>query len=336
MSQHAPAPALQTSPRETLVKVEQLTRRFGAQTVVDSVDFEVQRGEVLGFLGPNGAGKTTTMRMITGNLAPSAGRITINGLDILDQPKAAKAEIGYLPEQPPVYRELTVDEYLRFCARLNRIVRRRVVQAVASAKERCGLGEVGARLIGNLSKGYQQRVGIAQAIIHSPAVVVLDEPTVGLDPIQIREIRHLIRELGGEHSVILSTHILPEVQAICDRVQIINRGCLVMSDTIEALTRRGETADLRLRLVRPPQAEEIRAAIPGIARVEECDDGAFLLRPADGGANTGTTAEQVAQIAVEQGWGLCELTPERRSLEQIFVDITTGDVDSGSDTETVA
>ncbi len=321
------------SPRETLVKVEQLTRHFGAHRVVDNVEFEVQRGEVLGFLGPNGAGKTTTMRMITGNLAPGAGRITINGLDILDQPKAAKAEIGYLPEQPPVYRELTVDEYLRFCARLNRIARDRVALAMASAKERCGLGGVGARLIGNLSKGYRQRVGIAQAIIHSPAVVVLDEPTVGLDPIQIREIRHLIRELGGEHSVILSTHILPEVQATCDRVQIINRGRLVMSDSIAALTRRSESAGLLLRLARPPQVEAIRTGIPGITQVELRDDGAFLLHLDDAGANAGTMAERVARIAVAQGWGLRELSPERRSLEQIFVDITTGDVNGGSDRE---
>ncbi len=319
-----PQQAQQALPKEALIRVEGLTRRFGAHTAVDGVDFEVRRGEVLGFLGPNGAGKTTTMRMITGNLAPSAGRITINGLDILDRPKAAKAAIGYLPEQPPLYRELTVDEYLRFCARLNRIPRGRVAHAVASAKERCGLGEVGRRLIGNLSKGYQQRVGIAQAIIHSPAVVVLDEPTVGLDPIQIREIRHLIRELGGEHSVILSTHILPEVQAVCDRVQIINRGRLVMSDSIEALTCRSDTGHLLLRLARPPGAGKIHAHIAGVAAVEECGDGAFRLHL----AGDGVTAEQVAQIAVAQGWGLRELTPERRSLEQIFVDITAGD--SGS------
>ncbi len=319
MSQQAP----QASAGETLVRVERLTRQFGAHTAVDGVDFAVHRGEVLGFLGPNGAGKTTTMRMITGNLAPSAGRVTINGLDILDRPKAAKAEIGYLPEQPPLYRELTVDEYLRFCARLNRIPRGRVARAMASAKERCGLGEVGGRLIGNLSKGYQQRVGIAQAIIHAPAVVVLDEPTVGLDPIQIREIRHLIRELGGEHSVILSTHILPEVQAVCDRVQIINRGRLVMSDSIEALTRRSDTDSLLLRLARPPRLDEIRARMPGVTAVEACGDEAFRLRLGDA-----LTAEQVARIAVEQGWGLRELTPERRSLEQIFVDITAGDGDA--------
>lgn len=317
---------------ETLVKVEQLSREFASHTAVDGLDFAVHRGEVLGFLGPNGAGKTTTMRMITGNLAPTAGRVTINGLDIIDQPRAAKAEIGYLPEQPPVYRELTVDEYLKYCARLNRIARGKISRAMASAKERCGLGEVGARLIGNLSKGYQQRVGIAQAIIHSPAVVVLDEPTVGLDPIQIREIRKLIRELGGEHSVILSTHILPEVQAVCDRVQIINRGRLVMSESLEALTGRTQMAGLLLRLARPPQSDELRARIAGLKNVTQRNDGCFLLQFAGELA----TPEQVAQVVVEQGWGLLELTPERRSLEQIFVDITSGDADINDATAVAA
>src|SRR5512143_1266958 len=221
---------------DTLIKVEHLVRYYGPQCAVNGVSFEVKRGEVLGFLGPNGAGKSTTMQMITGNLAPTAGRITINGIDILDKPKEAKAALGFLPEQPPVYRELTVDEYLRYCARLNRIAKGEIAKAMNNAKERCGLADVGKRLIGNLSKGYQQRVGIAQAIIHRPDVVILDEPTVGLDPIQIREIRKLIRELGGEHSVILSTHILPEVQATCNRVQIINKGQLVLSDNIEGLT----------------------------------------------------------------------------------------------------
>ena len=304
--------------RETLVKVEGLSRRFATHQAVDGLDFEVHRGEVLGFLGPNGAGKTTTMRILTGNLAPSAGRVTINGLDILDHPRAAKAQIGYLPEQPPVYRELTVDEYLRFCARLNRIARGRVSQAMASAKARCGLDGVGTRLIGQLSKGYQQRVGIAQAIIHSPAVVVLDEPTVGLDPIQIREIRHLIRELGDEHGVILSTHILPEVQAVCDRVQIINRGRLVMNDSIEALTRRSDAGGFLLRLARPPRLAVLQTSLAGIAQVQARDNGGFLLTLDAADASP----EQVAQCVVEQGWGLLELSPERRSLEQIFVDIT--------------
>jgi ABC-2 type transport system ATP-binding protein len=303
---------------DTLIKVEALSRLYGSHRAVDDISFEVHRGEVLGFLGPNGAGKSTTMQMITGNLAPSHGRVTINGMDILDQPKAAKAEIGYLPEQPPLYRELTVDEYLRYCARLNRIPRHNVNQALASAKERCGLAAVGTRLIGNLSKGYQQRVGIAQAIIHAPAVVVLDEPTVGLDPIQIREIRHLIRELGGEHSVILSTHILPEVQATCDRVQIINKGKLVLSDSIEGLTQRMQTSSLLLRLRQTPALETL-AALPGVEAVEPCDDGRLRVRHAP----QSNPAEALAAAAVTGEWGLLELTPERRTLEEIFVDITT-------------
>jgi ABC-2 type transport system ATP-binding protein len=303
---------------ETLVKVEHLTRHYGPHRAVDDVSFEIHRGEVLGFLGPNGAGKSTTMRMLTGNLAPNHGRIIINGIDILDRPKAAKAEIGYLPEQPPLYRELTVDEYLRFCARLNRISREYQVRAVDLAKQRCGLDEVGGRLIANLSKGYQQRVGIAQAIIHTPAVVVLDEPTVGLDPIQIREIRHLIRELGGEHGVILSTHILPEVQATCDRVQIINRGRLVFSDSIDGLAQRMQTSSITLRLAQTPDIT-VLLAVEGVTAVDSLDDGRLRIHhsPQDNPATI------LAETVVAQGWGLLELSPERRSLEQIFVDITT-------------
>jgi len=195
--------------KEVLVDAKNLTRYYSRICAVNDVSFELAKGDVLGFLGPNGAGKSSTMQMITGNLAPTAGQISVNGIDLIEKPKQAKLSIGYLPEQPPVYRELTVDEYLEYCARLNRIVRSQQVSAVATAKDRCGLGDVGRRLIGNLSKGFKQRVGIAQAILHSPAVVVLDEPTVGLDPIQIREIRKLIRELGEEHGIILSTHILP-------------------------------------------------------------------------------------------------------------------------------
>jgi len=310
-----------------LIKVEQLTRYYGSSSAglrpaVDDISFEVRRGEVLGFLGPNGAGKSTTMRMITGNLAPSHGRIIINGIDILDKPKQAKAHIGFLPEQPPLYRELSVDEYLQFCARLNRIPREQQTAAIASCKQRCGLSEVGPRLIGNLSKGYQQRVGIAQAIIHSPAVVVLDEPTVGLDPIQIREIRHLIRELSNEHSVILSTHILPEVQATCDRVQIINQGKLVLSDSIEGLVQRMQTSSLRLRTKNPADENRL-TSVEGVVGVEVLEENCLQIkhRPEI------NPAAAVATVAVEQGWGLLELTPERRSLEEIFVDITTAEKD---------
>src|SRR3569623_1046024 len=185
-----------------LIRVEHLTRYYGQHCALHDVSFTVGRGEVLGLLGPNGAGKSTTMQILSGNLAPSAGAVWINGIDLLDRPKAAKASLGYLPDQPPLYRELTVDEFLSYCARLHRIAPGQRSAAIQTAKQRCGLGEVGRRLIGNLSKGFQQRVGIAQAIIHAPPVVILDEPTVGLDPLQMREIRALIRELRDERSVL--------------------------------------------------------------------------------------------------------------------------------------
>ncbi|MEW6354403.1 MAG: ATP-binding cassette domain-containing protein [Pseudomonadota bacterium] len=305
---------------EALIRVEHVWRHYGPLCAVRDVSFEVRRGEVLGFLGPNGAGKSTIMQIISGNLAASRGRVWINGVDILDQPKQAKSALGFLPEQPPLYRELTVDEYLRYCARLHRIPRDQQRAALNTAKQRCGLGQVGQRLIGNLSKGYQQRVGIAQAIIHAPAVVILDEPTVGLDPIQIREIRALISELRDAHSVILSTHILPEVQAICDHVQIIHQGQLVLRDTIEGLLRRMQTSSLVLGLRRPPPPEALRA-LDGVETVETLGDGQLRVRY-DAQRNP---AETLAKLAVEQDWGLYELSPERLSLEQIFVAITQRD-----------
>ncbi|HET19367.1 MAG TPA: ATP-binding cassette domain-containing protein, partial [Chromatiales bacterium] len=283
---------------DSLIQAQHLSRRYGDNLAVNDVSFEVRRGEVLGFLGPNGAGKSTTMQMLTGNLAPSSGSIRINGIDILERPKEAKRALGFLPEQPPLYRELSVDEFLLFCARLNRVAKEKRAAAVAYAKERCGLTEVGRRLINNLSKGYQQRVGIAQAIIHSPEVVILDEPTVGLDPIQIREIRKLIRELGGEHSVILSTHILPEVQATCDRVQIINKGQLVLSDSIDGLTRRMQTSSLLVALRRPPTPQQLQT-ITGVQAVEPLEDGRLRLShdPEQ------SPAEALVEKAVAQDWG---------------------------------
>jgi len=303
---------------QSLITVTHLSRHYGPIEAVSGINFELNRGEVLGFLGPNGAGKSTTMQMITGNLAPSAGKISICGIDLLDRPKQAKAEIGYLPEQPPVYRDFTVDEYLRFCAQINRMSREAIPAAVDKAKARCGLEQVGRRLIGNLSKGYQQRVGIAQAIIHSPAIVVLDEPTVGLDPIQIREIRRLIRELANEHGVILSTHILPEVQMTCDRVQIINQGRLVFSDNIANLDQRMRATTLLVALRTPPAMDAL-SAIPGTTQVEALGEGRFRLHH----AQELNPAEELARKAVAEGWGLLELTPERKSLEQVFVEITS-------------
>lgn len=309
-------------PIPSLIRVENLRRSYGPLRAVDDISFEVRRGEVLGFLGPNGAGKSTTMQIISGNLAPSAGRVFVNGVDILDQPRAAKAELGFLPEQPPLYRELTVDEYLWYCVRINHVPRERRAAAIARAKERCGLGEVGRRLIGNLSKGYQQRVGIAQAIVHAPAVVILDEPTVGLDPIQIREIRGLIRELGGEHSVILSTHILPEVQAVCDRVLIIHRGRLVFDDTVAGLQRHAQMSWLTVGLRNPPPFTGL-AALPGVTAAEDLGGGRVRLRHAP---EDGEFAERLVARAVAEGWRLYELSRERRSLEEIFVDVTTRDI----------
>ena len=218
-----------------LLEAQNLSRYFGPNVAVQNIDITVKRGEILGFLGPNGAGKSTTMKMLSGNLAPDKGEIHINGFDLLSQPKQAKAQLGYLPENPPLYRELTVIEYLQHCARLNQLRGKQLKSAVATVIERCGLGDVQRRLIGQLSKGYQQRTGIAQAIVHNPAVVIFDEPTSGLDPLQIRQIRELIRELANEHSVILSTHILPEVEMLCDRVQIISKGQVMFADSLKAL-----------------------------------------------------------------------------------------------------
>lgn len=220
-----------------------LCRYLGGRVAVHDINLELRRGEVLGFLGPNGAGKTTIMRMLTGNLAPSAGTVHICGIDLLRKPREAKARIGYLPEIPPLYRELTVNEYLRFAAKLHRVDNRSVQAALAKVTQRCGLSSAGERLIGALSKGYQQRVGIAQAIIHNPDVIILDEPTAGLDPNQMREVRTLIRELGAERSVILSTHTLPEVESVCDRVQIIHEGRMVLDDSIDRLKQNGTSLE---------------------------------------------------------------------------------------------
>lgn len=302
---------------ETLITVKNLSRYYGANCAVNDISFEVKRGQVLGFLGPNGAGKTTTMQMITGTLAPSNGQITVAGYDMLDNPIQAKMALGYLPEQPPLYRDMPVDEFLTFCAQLHQIPRREVDDAVDRALELCGLGHVSQRLIGNLSKGYQQRVGIAQAIIHIPAVVILDEPTVGLDPIQIREIRDLIRELGREHSVILSTHILPEVQMVCNHVQIINGGKLILNDTIDGLFSQMKTTSLLVGLRRPPELEVLQQ-LEGIEDIEIIDDTHIRIHH----SAELNPAEMLAEKAVAGSWGLFELTPEKRSLEQVFVDLT--------------
>lgn len=299
------------------VEASHLTRVYGGREAVSDVSFNLSKGEVLGFLGPNGAGKSTTMKMITGNLAPSAGGIKICGIDMIDKPKEAKALIGYLPETPPLYRELTVDEFLSVAARLHGVKRGHVKKSVERAKERCGLTEMSKRLIENLSKGYQQRVGIAQAIIHNPMVVILDEPTVGLDPIQIRDIRALIKELGGEHSVILSTHILPEVEMVCDHVQIIHQGKLVFSGGIDVLKQQRSVNKLLVGLHNPPAAEAL-LAIEGVVDVETVNPGLLRVRFSEGQS----PAEALVQAAVSNGWGLHQINPDQTSLEDVFVQLT--------------
>ncbi len=301
----------------SLIQVEQLYRFFAGHCAVNNVSFTLERGEILGFLGPNGAGKTTTMQMICGNLAPTEGQIFINGIDILDCPKEAKRELGYLPEVPPVYRDLTTDEFLQYCASLHRLPRSKITKAVDNAKDRCGLTEVGKRLIGNLSKGYQQRVGIAQAILHMPAVIILDEPTVGLDPIQIREIRELIRELGKEHGIILSTHILPEIQEVCTRVQIIHQGQIVLNDSIEGLERNMRALSILIRTQGTPDLARLYA-LKGILSIDELGENRYRIFH-DKESNPAYT---IAETAVSLGWGMLELVPEKRSMEEIFIEIT--------------
>lgn len=310
--------------RTTLLQVDGLSRFYGPLQAVKNISFAVRQGEVLGFLGPNGAGKTTTMQMLTGNLAPSQGRIHVAGHDLLEDPRAAKTAIGYLPEQPPLYRDLTVDEYLDYCAALNRIERGRRRAARAAAKDKCGLNDVGRRLIGNLSKGYQQRVGIAQAIIHLPPVIILDEPTAGLDPIQIREIRHLVRELGKEHSVILSTHILTEVQTVCSHVQIINKGELVLNVSSDDLAQRMQSSVLTLRFRNTPDLAAI-ASMPGVTNVETVEGGGLRVyhEPAT------DPTEALVKFSVERNWGLAALIPQRASLEDIFLELTKSDATHG-------
>ena len=314
-----------TASSESTVSARSLSRSYGGNRAVREVSLELKRGEVLGLLGPNGAGKTTTMQMLTGNLAPSSGEVDICGIDLIDQPTKAKSRIGYLPEIPPLYRELKVDEYLTLAGRLHKVKQNLLTSAIQRAKTRCGLADMGGRLIGALSKGYQQRVGIAQAIIHEPDVIILDEPTIGLDPNQIREIRSLIRDLGRDHSLILSTHILPEVEAVCDRVQILHRGEVVFNDSIGALKqfRGGQTLQLGLRT--PPSVDEI-SRVAGGASVDAINAHLFRVHP--GGAADPT--DDLVRASVERGWGLFQLQPAQASLEEVFVQLTHRDAEEVS------
>ena len=300
---------------ENLLTTNSLRYFYGQQCAVDNFSISLNRGEILGLLGQNGAGKSTCLRMISGNLSPAEGQIEVAGIDLLRDPDIAKQKIGYLPDEPPLYADLRVDEYLAYCARLHHIPSRAVAAAVAKVKQRCELGSCGRRLIGQLSKGYRQRLGIAQALIHEPDLIVLDEPTVGLDPVQIRELRDLIRELGATHGIILSSHILPEVESVCNRVEIMHQGKILYSDRLD----NREGGEVRVRLADPPALDAI-LQLPCIQSVQMLDQYRFLLQPA-----TGATRQEIAASLVSQGWGLQELVLQQRSLEQIFIELTSGE-----------
>ena len=303
-------------PEQSFVRVEGLEHRYANVQALWNVGFELAAGEVLGLLGVNGAGKTTTLKILSGVLRPSRGRVQVDGVDLQHSPRQFKARLGYLPDVPPLYPELRVEEYLRHCARLRGVPHRKLETQVGETMERCGLEAERRRLIGALSKGYQQRVGIAQAVVHRPALLVLDEPTVGLDPLQMRDIRALVMDLTDMHSVVLSSHILSEVQAMCDRVQVIDRGRSVLDHSLTA----SQAACKRLRIAfsNPPAPSELEA-LERVQQVEVLTGGAFLLSHPD----TTELTPRLVETSVARGWGLTALGSERTDLEQVFLSIVT-------------
>ncbi len=308
-----------------MIEVQHLTKRYGRVTAVDDISFRVERGEILGFLGPNGAGKTTTMRVLTGYMPPSDGKAVVAGFDVFEQPIEAKRRTGYLPETPPLYTDMTVREYLTFVARIKGVPAADRGKRVREVMDRTRVSDVGERQCGKLSKGYRQRVGLAQALIHNPDVLVLDEPTAGLDPKQIIETRELIKHLAGDHTIILSTHILPEVSQTCQRVVIIDKGRVVAVDTPDNLTARlrgSETIYVRVD-GGGGDVESALSGVAGVTRVAAADrhDGAIGYEvDSERGRDV---RRDLARAVVTKGWGLLELRPVRMSLEQIFLELTT-------------
>jgi ABC-2 type transport system ATP-binding protein len=308
-----------------MITVQHLTKYYGPRAAIRDLNFEVAKGEILGFLGPNGAGKTTTMRILTGYMPPSSGTATVAGYNVFTQSIEARRHVGYLPESVPLYTEMEVADYLRFMAKIRGVPGRNQRARVDYVMEALNLTHVRDRIIGKLSKGYRQRVGIAQALVADPDVLILDEPTIGLDPKQIIETRNLIRGLAGDHTVILSTHILPEVSATCQRVLIINDGEIAAEDTPDNLTRRLRGAETLQVEVRGPR-EAVVGQIRGLPHVMD-----VTVDPGADGTNVYTVAcalghdlrEQLAAAVVGQGWGLLELRPVRLSLEEIFLEIIT-------------
>lgn len=307
-----------------MIEIRNLSKNYGDRPAIKALNFTVRKGEVVGFLGPNGAGKSTTMKIITGYMAPTSGEVKVAGFDVFENPLEVKKRIGYLPETPPVYHDMNVQDYLTFVANLKGVDKSRIKTLLNGALEKTSLQDVRKRLIGNLSKGFKQRVGLAQALVSDPEILILDEPTVGLDPKQVAEMRQLIRQLRGQHTIILSTHILPEVQASCEKVIIINRGEIVAEDTLEGLSRRmsggGHSVTVKVRR----NQDEVVRGMAGVAGVRRAvSTGNYIEIETDGDE---TTIERIAGFVVTQGAGLTELKVQSLALEDIFIKLTSSEI----------
>lgn len=315
-----------------MISVKELTKRYARNTAVDHISFEVAKGEIVGFLGPNGAGKTTTMRILTCFLPPSAGTASVAGFDVLEQPLEVKKRIGYLPETPPIYPEMETVDYLKFVGKLKGLRDADLDKRVEYVCQRCAISDVKTKLLGKLSKGYRQRVGLAQAIIHNPDVLILDEPTAGLDPKQINETRDLIKDLAGEHTIILSTHILPEVEQTCQQVIIINKGKLVATDSVRNLQARARGAESvlvevagRNGTLETSIVEHKLQQVPGVSRVVQKQQIESRILFEVESQKGRLVRGDLARAVVESGWDLNELRPAAMSLEEIFLQLTQSD-----------
>lgn len=311
-----------------MIEIQNLCKDYGPHRAIHNLTFKVNKGEVVGFLGPNGAGKSTTMKIITGFMAPSSGKASVAGFDVFENPIEVKKRIGYLPETPPVYFDMYVRDYLVYVAQLKRMPKDKIKSSVDMAIEKTNLGEVQKRLIQNLSKGYKQRVGIAQAIVSDPEVLILDEPTVGLDPKQVAEIRELIQELKGQHTIILSTHILPEVQATCEKAIIINRGHIVAQDTIQNLSTL-EKGQSRLFIRTRKEIPDLKSVISDIQGVIGVDSGATNKEWKIDLQGSDETVDAISARIVNKGLGLIELSPTKVDLEDVFLKLTYGEAKGG-------
>jgi ABC-2 type transport system ATP-binding protein len=307
-----------------VIEVSGLTKKYGDSMAIDSLNFSVNKGEVVGFLGPNGAGKSTTMKIITGYMAPTSGTAKVCGFDVFENPIEVKKRIGYLPETPPVYNDMYVEDYLRYVAELKGVDKAQIKGGVDRALQKTNLVDVRHRLIQNLSKGYRQRVGIAQALVSDPEVLILDEPTVGLDPKQVAEIRQLIKDLSGQHTIILSTHILPEVQAVCERIIIINQGRIVAQDSLKnlsALQSGVRRVNLRIKRAGPDLSSDLRK-IQGVLKVQP---GATAQDWSLDTSEQEDVIESIAKEVMERGWGLLEISSAKADLEDVFLKLTYGE-----------